>query len=100
VAKAPTAEQKRRWNKIAQLPCLVCGAWPVTLHHLYTGGGGRKNHDKIAPLCYFHHIGAEGIDGRQKYSKKTWQQKYMTEAEMEAMVHVLLLEDGVNELIG
>jgi hypothetical protein len=100
MSKAPTAEQKRRWNKIAQIPCLACGAWPVTLHHCGIGGGGRKNHDRVVPLCAACHLGPWGIDGRQKISKKQWQEKHMTEAEMEARVRVLLLEDGVSELIG
>lgn len=97
MAKAPTAAQRRQWSKVAELGCLVCGA-TATIHHLYTGGGGRKNHDKVAPLCWAHHIGPEGIDGRVM-SKKQWQQKYFTEHEMEAMVRVMLGEKSVDELI-
>jgi len=99
VAKQPTAEQKRRWNKISALGCLICGG-PATIHHLYTGAGGRKNHDRVAPLCWEHHVGRNGIDGRQAYSKKTWQAEFMTEAEMEARTNALLAGTDVDELIG
>jgi hypothetical protein len=27
--KKPTAEERRHWDKVAQMPCLACGAWPV-----------------------------------------------------------------------
>lgn len=97
-AKPPTSAQNRRWDKIRCLGCLVCGA-QATIHHLYTGAGGRKNHDRVAPLCWIHHIGPEGIDGR-KLSKRQWQEKYLTEHEMEARVSAMLAEDDVNELIG
>lgn len=99
MAKAPTIAQKRRWDKIAAMGCLVCGG-PATIHHLYTGAGGRKNHESVAPLCWEHHVGPTGIDGRQKYSKKTWQAKFMTEGEMHARVNAYLALEGVNDLIG
>ena len=99
MAKAPTAAQRRMWDKVASMGCLVCGG-PATIHHLFTGAGGRKNHDRVAPLCYWHHIGPNGIDGRQKYSKKTWQVEFMTEAEMEGRVRAFLACGGVEELIG
>lgn len=91
-AKAPTKAQRERWSRIAELGCLVCGAYQVTLHHLYCGAGGRKDHDKVVPLCIEHHLGREGIDGRVM-SKKQWQAKYMTEIEMELKTKQLLGED-------
>jgi len=92
MAKAPTKAQRERWGRVAELGCLVCGTYySVTIHHLYTGAGGRKNHDKVAPLCIEHHIGREGIDGRVM-SKKVWQAKYMSEPEMELKTRQLLGE--------
>jgi len=85
MAKPPTKAQRERWSRIAELGCMVCGAYQVTIHHLYCGAGGRKDHDKVAPLCWEHHLGKEGIDGR-KMSKRVWQEKYMTEPEMEKRV--------------
>ena len=85
-----TKKQRERWNRIAELGCLICGG-PATIHHLFTGAGGRKNHDRVAPLCWEHHVGREGIDGRVM-SKKVWQAKYMSEPEMELMVKTMLGE--------
>ena len=90
MAKQPTKAQRQRWDKVARLGCLICGG-SATIHHLFTGAGGRKNHDRVAGLCWEHHVGREGIDGRVM-SKKVWQQKYMTEDEMELMTKQLLGE--------
>lgn len=64
--------QKERAAKLAEMGCVVCGAMPVELHHLFTGGGGRKNHDYLAPLCFSHHRGSEGIHflGRKAFARK------------------------------
>lgn len=72
---------------VAQLPCIVstCGAWPVTIHHCGTGGGGRRDHMKVLPLCHHHHLGREGIDSvctPKPYSKRTWQEKYGREDDL------------------
>lgn len=52
-----------------------------TIHHCFTGAGGRKNHRKVLPLCVGHHIGPQGIDGRVM-SKKKWQAIYGSEQEL------------------
>lgn len=88
--KKPTKSQRERWNRVADLGCLICQG-PATIHHLYTGAGGRKDHDRVTPLCWEHHVGREGIDGRVM-SKKQWQAEYMTEIELEAMTKQLLGE--------
>lgn len=85
----PTSRQRAQWSRIAELGCAVCGNPQVEIHHCGTGGGGRKNHDYVIGLCYYHHRGAEGIDGRTSghpISKRTWQEKYGTEAELHAKV--------------
>lgn len=63
--------QKERAAKLSEMGCVVCGAMPVELHHLFTGGGGRKNHDYLAPLCFNHHRGQSGIHslGRKKFAR-------------------------------
>jgi len=94
MAEAPTKAQRERWNRISELGCLICGR-PATIHHLFTGAGGRKNHDRVAPLCWEHHVGREGIDGRVM-SKKVWQAKYMSEPEMEQRVKTMLGEEDDN----
>lgn len=38
-------------GRVAMLPCLVCGAWPVEVHH-----EGKPRCDKrVLPLCAPHH---------------------------------------------
>jgi hypothetical protein len=82
--KPPTAEQRKRWNEIVKLGCAVknweCTPRVITIHHCGTEAGGRKDHDKVIGLCFNHHLSKEyGIDGRGKYSKKTWQEHYGSE---------------------
>ena len=82
--KPPTAEQRKRWDKIVALGCAVknheCEPRVITIHHCFTGAGGRKDHDKVIALCYNHHISHDyGIDGRGEFSKITWQENYNTE---------------------
>jgi len=83
--KAPTKKQRLRWGKIADLGCIIqilthtqqCQG-DTTIHHCGTGGGGRKNHDKVIGLCWRHHIGDLGIDGK-RMSKGAWQELYRSE---------------------
>lgn len=61
----------------------------ITVHHCFTGGGGRKDHDKTIPLCHSHHLGPEGIDGK-RMSKRAWQEKYGSEASLMVKTQDLL----------
>lgn len=74
-----TIAEKAHMNAVAQMCCLICGAWPVHVHHAETGMGGRKNHMKILPLCEKHHTGKEGIHGM---GRKAFRAKYGTEQEL------------------
>ena len=53
-----TAEDKRRFDRIAEMGCLVCGG-PSTIHHVtgYATKPGRfsRRHDRVVPLCPQHH---------------------------------------------
>ena len=56
------AKRKADWHhhaKVAQLPCLVCGAHGVEVHHVvgYADRMGRapKRDDRVVPLCAVHH---------------------------------------------
>lgn len=84
--KAPTARDRRYWSIVARVGCIVAGGptpcrGPTTINHCFTGGGGRKDHAQVIPLCFEHHLGREGIDGRVM-SKRAWQDKYGTEASL------------------
>lgn len=37
--------------RVAALPCLVCGSWPVEVHHL----PDPRSDWRVIPLCVFHH---------------------------------------------
>lgn len=80
-AKPPTAAQRRYWTLILTLGCCVgpigCSG-RFTIHHCFTGGGGRKNHSLVIPLCWEHHLGKNGIDGK-RLSKREWQKKFGSE---------------------
>lgn len=85
----PTAQQIKRWGQIINMGCILnfMGIFHdcrgrTTIHHCGTGGGGRKDHDKVVPLCANMHTGADGIDGKKNISKRGWQAKYCTEEEM------------------
>jgi len=55
----PNIEQRRRWAKVVELGCLVCGG-PAELHHcLHECGMSQRNHDHVAPLCAGHHRDAD-----------------------------------------
>ena len=49
--------------RVAELPCVCCGARPVEVHHCISGRyGQRKASDReTIPLCFAHHRGPEGI---------------------------------------
>lgn len=57
--------------RVAELPCVCCGARPVEVHHVISGRfSQRKASDReIIPLCYAHHRGPEGIHA----SKRAWE---------------------------
>jgi hypothetical protein len=56
--KAPTAEERRHMERVAQMPCLVCGG-QSEVHHCTALGTriGRlpRRHDRVVPLCPRHH---------------------------------------------
>lgn len=44
-------------GRVAQLPCVICGSWPVQVHHCIHGRySQRRAPDReTIPLCVFHH---------------------------------------------
>lgn len=80
-ARPPNLAEQAHMCRVAQLPCVVAdlecnyNGREVTLQHCGTGGGGRRNHMLVIPLCWEHHLGAKGIDGK-RMSKRDWQLEY------------------------
>lgn len=55
--RAPTKAEKAHMARIADMPCLVCGA-RATVHHVTAkieGGRIARRHDRVVPLCPRHH---------------------------------------------
>ena len=83
-SKQPTTAQRKRWDKVAALGCMAkvgdsrCGQ-PAAIHHAETGAGGRKDHDKVIPLCHFHHQGEQGL---HTLSRPVWQPIYGYEMDL------------------
>jgi hypothetical protein len=65
---------KAHMAKVARLPCVICGAWPVEVHHVISGryGRGKASDLDTIPLCYAHHRGPEGIHA----SKRAWEARH------------------------
>lgn len=67
-----TIAAKRHMERIAGLPCCLCGAMPVEVHHILEGRiKGRKCSDwTTIPVCPDCHRGSHnGIHGRQAMLK-------------------------------
>lgn len=60
-----TLAAKRHMARVAELPCCVCGAIPVEVHHVLEGRTpGRRSSDwTVIPVCHECHLGKEGIHG-------------------------------------
>jgi hypothetical protein len=68
-----------RWmDRVASLPCVLCGAWPVQVHHILEGRTpGRKSHDcLVLPLCVDHHQGSQGI---HHLGPREWKRRFKTD---------------------
>lgn len=77
-----TKAEKDHMSAVAALGCIVHGCFgEATIHHCFTRMGGGRNHMRVIPLCWEHHLGDEGIDGK-KMGKRKWEEKYGTEEEL------------------
>lgn len=104
MAKAPTAADRRRWSAITLKGCIVGILFGVhgcrgrnTVHHCGTGAGGRKKHWFTICLCVGHHQGADGIDGKKNFTKRTWQEHYDTETILFEKTEQLLKEGNTHD---
>ena len=58
----PNKAESARMAKVAELPCCICGDFPVEVHHI-TQCGRRLGHKFTLPLCYEDHRGRRGFSG-------------------------------------
>lgn len=64
--RAATAAEKRHLDRLAKLPCAVCGSYgDIELHHprFAVGAGQRASHWLAIPLCIPCHRGPQGLHG-------------------------------------
>lgn len=56
-AKAKPQAERDHHRKVAVMPCLACGSWPVEVHHVRHDGRTSisRNHKLVVPLCSVHH---------------------------------------------
>ena len=74
---------------VAGLPCIVCGAYEIEIHHMKSkadgskwGHGQRGDHMRVLPLCKFHHWnGANNPMGSKEFERR-----YGTENELFALM--------------
>lgn len=79
MSKGPTNAQINLWREMHEIHCVICVDYGTEIHHIETGAGGRKNHDRVIPLCFKHHRGAEGI---HFIGRKVWCERFGTEQEL------------------
>lgn len=72
-------------GRVAQLPCLVCGARPVEVHHL----PDPRSDMRVIPLCPAHHRREFG-PGAYHYSKRVFHDAHGTADELLARVDEML----------
>lgn len=84
--KQANAKEKKHLDAVSQLPCLVCGAVPVELHHTVRLAKKKRDHMEVLPLCVFHHRGVFSIH----MARKSFRAQYGTEEELLQQVERML----------
>ncbi len=67
---------------IAEQPCIVCGGWPVTVHHHRTLGS-PKDDTRTLPLCDPHHMIQWGPESIEAMGKAKFQESHGVDLEAE-----------------
>lgn len=70
---------------VAQLPCMVCAAWPVDVHHMPS----PRSDMRVIPLCPQHHRREFG-PGAWHYSPKAFREAHGGDEDLLAAVAELL----------
>ena len=81
---------KAHMAKVASLPCVCCGYWPVEVHHCKSGG--PRSDMRVIPLCHNHHRGPEGFHTQ----RETWEGLYGLDADYLPVVADMIAGEWVN----
>ena len=93
--RAPkTADELRHMEKVAALPCMICGAWMVELHH----EGTPRSNMRVLPLCAFHHRREFGPQAYH-YNKRAFYALHGTSQELLDRVAKMIAADD-DEALG
>ena len=81
-AKKHRKNASKHYEKIARMPCMVCGARPIQIHHITGAGMGLKaNDNETIPLCELHHLsGGYGVAVHS--GVKAWEKNFGTQKDM------------------
>lgn len=86
-----TKAERQHLAKLANMPCIVCRAYPVQVHHILSGGR-RIDHFHTLPLCFPHHqagLNNDRIASRHPW-KREFEKRYGKEMELLAKVRAQL----------
>lgn len=83
-----TKAEKERLDRLHRMPCIVCGYFPVAVHHCVNQEHRKRDHMRTLPMCEFHHVGAFSIHK----NRKSFRARYGHEEELLAKVNNLLAE--------
>lgn len=93
----PTANQRKRWDKIAALGCLPClidgtEGTPAGISHAH--GHGYRQHGKVWASCEIHHLYQHAVDGIPNRHKNPieFADKYGTDDELCKITSAMLGE--------
>ncbi len=73
--KKPATKKEREYmGRVAELPCVACGAEGVQVHHIREdqGTGGRSGHYLTIPLCPDCHLGPLSIHATRRQFKNIY----------------------------
>ena len=85
-----TAAERRHLGAVASLPCMVCCARPVEIHHVRVLGSPR-DHFRVLPLCPRHHrTGGHGVAVHA--GRRTWEERHGSQEAMLDRVARMLRE--------
>ena len=74
-----TAEECRHFARVAMMPCLVCGAGPVQVHHVTStihGGRFSRSDHRVVPLCFAHHKAEGGPESVENLSHRGFYERH------------------------
>lgn len=89
-----TKAEREHMAAVAALPCLVCGCWPVEVHH----EGRPRSNMRVLPLCPRHHRREFG-PGAYHYSPRAFYDAHGTSDELLVRVARMIAQTD-DEILG